>query len=404
MPMKRIFLIAGIVLAVLLIGFFAYYYFVYRPAVPENVVDIPLPPGQEVTLTPEEVQQGKTLEEKHEELRRELGITAQDDVVTVAKVLDRPVLAPTLSADGLALYFFDPKSGQFRTTDTVGANESSLVGGTFENVSRIKWAPTKDAVAISFTEGSVTKNVILTLEDQTLVELDPRIQYPVFSPDGLRIVYLFSDPESGQFKLSTALRDGTNAQALKSYRAGELQLHWFAEEGIAYGGVSSGFKAASVFSMDTRGERNRTLLGDAYAADMVFSPIGNRVVFSEAPRKPYITSLLLMDATGQNVVQTSLDTLARKCAWSSTGFTLLCGVPAFPDEQYTVPEDYEDEKWVTRDDLYRVNATTGEATQIVKHSQYTEGYDISDPFLSPEQDTLYFTRRNDGRLYAYYLP
>ncbi len=401
--MKRTFLIAGVILAVLLAGFLGYYFLIYRKAIPKNTVDIALPVSQNVELTAEDVRKGVTPEEKHEQVRQRLGVTAQN-AVSVVKVLDKRVMHPVLAADGSRILFFDPARKKFFSIKTNGDDEQALTGATFENIADLSWSDDRTAVVLTVGKGSAARFSVLTFGDQKVTELDPRVRYPVFSPDGLRLFYLFSDTKERVNRLSFSLRDGSQPKGLRSYRGGLMQLHWFGTEDVAYGGVSSGYEAASAYAMDTRSEKNRTLVADQYALDLNFSTNGKRMAFSQARRKPSQATLLLMDTDGKNVKETGLRTLARKCAWSKEGFVLFCGVPSSPADGHVIPEDYEAGQVITYDGLYRVNAETGENQVLVVPSQFSLGYDIAEPFLSQDLSKMYFIRRNDGKLYAYLLP
>ena len=101
--MKRAFLIAGIALVVLTVAFLTFYFLVYRPAVPQNAVDIAVPDEDDVELTSDDRDAGVTREEKHEEIRREQNVNA-DNAVTITKIIDREVMNPTLSGNGERIF------------------------------------------------------------------------------------------------------------------------------------------------------------------------------------------------------------------------------------------------------------------------------------------------------------
>ena len=137
--MKRAFLIAGIALVVLTVAFLTFYFLVYRPAVPQNAVDIAVPDEDDVELTSDDRDAGVTREEKHEEIRREQNVNA-DNAVTITKIIDREVMNPTLSGNGERILFFDPAEKEFLSTDLFGGDEDALTSASFEDVESVTWS------------------------------------------------------------------------------------------------------------------------------------------------------------------------------------------------------------------------------------------------------------------------
>jgi hypothetical protein len=54
----------------------------------------------------------------------------------------------------------------------------------------------------------------------------------------------------------------------------------------------------------------------------------------------------------------------------------------------------------TNDSFYKINLEAGSKEAIFQPGENDKSYDVSDLFLSPKEDYIFFTNRKDGMLYS----
>ena len=94
-------------------------------------------------------------------------------------------------------------------------------------------------------------------------------------------------------------------------------------------------------------------------------------------------------------------TLSDKCAWSKIKKDeLFCGVPTeIPDAIY--PDDWYKGSISFIDQIWHVNATTGEVHLLANLTQLSnKAIDVIDLALDPKENTLYFINKEDLNLWA----
>jgi hypothetical protein len=132
------------------------------------------------------------------------------------------------------------------------------------------------------------------------------------------------------------------------------------------------------------------------------------MIFTSSPKESSALALKLAWGDGSNIKDLAMNTLVEKCAFSSDSKTLYCAIPEPISTGFVLPDDWYDKKVITSDSFWKINTETGERTRIASQDEietlYGKTFDATDLFVSSDGTRLFFTARNDGKLYSLVLP
>jgi hypothetical protein len=132
----------------------------------------------------------------------------------VTKLTDEPVISPTPSFDGSAVWYFTSEGRLFRITgDGAAKDEYSLP--PLEGLVRVSWPPAgNDFISVINTSYGQAKK-FYDSNQKVYLPLSDRIENFDWMPDGKRIVYVFKSSD-GKETLSIANSDGTGYRNIAS--------------------------------------------------------------------------------------------------------------------------------------------------------------------------------------------
>lgn len=424
MTRKKLLLIVGGValLAVLIAG--AYWYFVKKQKA-VTVEDMALTADQQkrLTLTEEEKKKNLTIEEKSKQLidkkksdviKKILGQQVKKEkkpevkVVSIIKISDELVTAPTFSADQKKILYFDTKEKEFYQMGLNGENESAITKNNFQNVEKILWAQSKDKILITSrnNEKKVSENSVFDLASQNTQKIDSKFQNSIISPAGNQIAYIYTESDKNIYNLSIADTDGKNWRKAGLLSGSEGVLSWVTAGRLVFYNPPKSRSSSNLFIYDaTEGKDSFVYLIDKFGFTASISPDGKRIIWTQAEkgtRKPALYAGEL--AKGQNGTRISFNGIADKCAWQPDNTTVICGIPDNFSNYYYQPEDWISGEFISKDSFYQINTKTNEVTKIAGSEQFTKEYDVDKPMVSTDGKRMYFIRKHDKKLYALVLP
>lgn len=142
------------------------------------------------------------------------------------------------------------------------------------------------------------------------------------------------------------------------------------------------------------------ILGPHTGLSTLPSPKGDRVLFSYVYKGKLFTSVISMSA--RTITPLPVTTLAEKCAWSTDGNTIYCGVPTavtkdLPDSWYQGVDTFSDRLW-------KIDLATRLATLITDPTTISGvRIDMVSLTLDALDDVVVFTNKIDNSIWAYDL-
>lgn len=231
-----------------------------------------------------------------------------------------------------------------------------------------------------------------TPADQTTLETTLKTTKGSLSPDNKKIVYQIADSKNNT--LFTSDPEGKNQKVLvKNFKLRDVVLKWAKTNQIAITAKPSGLVLGSLWILDPRNLNITKLMDSFLGLETLFAPDGLGFIYSytdQNGQKPKLGVFKNSIARDFN----NIFTLVDKCAWTNDSINIYCAIPREWPDFLTAPDDYYKNIFSTNDDLWKINAETGEKNLI-----FQEIGDISNPQLSADDSNLIFISRNSQFLY-----
>lgn len=419
---KKILIIIGFIILVLLLAFLLYLVFFKSPEVviepegPTTEVLPRLPVSREdwerMTVS-ERIQQDLPLVEwpdedllptekfstESEVIVAQIDEVAQGRKTWVSPVLIDPVKAATLSANGSSSIYYDPKTGYFYETDYLG-NKTLMSDQIFYNVQSINWAPSKDRAIIEYPDGF---KVMYDFNKGKQYTLPNNWEDFSWDPAGDRIAFKATSKYPENNWLSVSLADGSQAKPIEHLgeNADKVTMSWSPNNQVVAFSATGSPRGAWEQEMLLIGQNNEnfmSLIIDGRDFEPQWSPQGNKLVYSVYSAEfDYQPRLYIVDGQvnnpGANKKVLNLTTWAHKCVFNNEGSFLYCAVPReLPEGAGLVKELAEG----TRDDFYKINTETGSVSFLAEGAM--GGYNVQSIYVTETEDYLYFTDVDSQRL------
>jgi Tol biopolymer transport system component len=278
-----------------------------------------------------------------------------------------------------------------------------MTSDAFPEAEDIAWAPSKDKAIISFPYDS---KILYDFTQRKQYSLPKETAEFSFSPNSDKIAFKYKGENRDDRWLAVSNPDGSEAAIIEPLgdKDNFVSVNWSPNDQVIatyqqsadannsdiifLGQHDENFKSASVAGRDFRG---------------VWSPTGQKMVYSVYNAESnYSPKLWVMDAMGDNIGEhnTSLEiaTWADKCTFSSSNSSnIYCAVPKYLEAGSGLYPELADS---VPDDFYMINTTTGAKTLLavpISSSGYNN-FNAQDVYLSANEDYLYFTDKNTGKV------
>lgn len=413
MNRRRLLIIIGIVVFVVIIAVVLYFVLNRnnQTTVTEGGVETPAVGSEDVRLrlSDEESFSGKTQQQKESEIKASQNPNRSDfedvQVLTVRKVLDVPILGSTLANDGNGILYFDQRLGEFYRSSLDGGTQEQVTSrGSFTDLVDIKWANEKNAAILYFGTAEAKRLFAFNFSDQNFQNLGDEVSDAALSPDGSQIVYLFRNEQQGVSNISISNFDRSEWKVVKTYNNTTISLLWTAPFRFLASSEFTGYSENTLTSYNTQGEDPSVVIPGAYGLTYKASPDGNKLLYTVSSPRSSELFLFVTDLNGTFHKDLEISTFADKCAFAPDNITVYCAVPQQGNSDFVLPDDYKDGSFITDDSFFKINTETGEKERLGGANEFKTTYDASDVFVSNSGKTVYFTRRQDDRLYALIIP
>lgn len=227
------------------------------------------------------------------------------------------------------------------------------------------------------------------LLNETPIQNLAEITWPkVFSPDGKKIVYQKNN------SLFTSDSNGKNQRTLISdLKLKDIILKWPNTDNIAIVSKPSSAAVGGLWFLDARNLSIRKII-DNLGLEVLFSPDGKSFIYSYTDQNGQNLKLAFYDKNRNQKNINNVSTLVDKCVWSKNNIDIYCAVPKSWPDFAILPDDYYKNAFLTNDDIWKINTETGEKTLVFEYIG-----DISNLVLSEDENNIFFISKENQFLY-----
>ncbi|MAF13667.1 MAG: hypothetical protein CMI53_02110 [Parcubacteria group bacterium] len=411
---KRILLVIGFILAVILFGYLLYFFFL-KPVTPVTgpgpIVNTNVPPGGlpaagvNVNIPTATNVNGALPSDLTTDLGPPPpvppGVETASDVANggltkVTALTTSRSYQPTLAADGNNAIYYDKTTGLIYQINPSGKS-TLLTDQVFFEVDNFTWSPNKQKAVLEYPDGS---NVVYDFASKQQVTLPQHWKDFSFSPDSNELVLKSIGDSADSSWLAVTNSDGSNAKRLELLGDKDATVHtaWSPNNQIvAMYREDQDFNRQSLFFVGLNNENYKSTTVEGRGFSGQWSTQGDRLLYSvyssETDYKPTMWIVAAQgESIGQNRRSLSLQTWSDKCTFSNNDI-VYCAVPKSLSEGAGL---FSDELDTSPTDIYKVDLQTGFKTKIAIPQG---GHNIESLIVPSNQNYLYFQSKSDGRLY-----
>ncbi len=411
---RRIGLLIGFLAAVVLLGYGLYYVFL-RPTVEPGAIPTNTNTGTGNLPQAGTGTGGQTVTNVNGSLpgggtgitQGELGPTGQPITpgaspvatggLTQTKTLTRTkAYGAAISNDGVNPIYYDRTSGKFYRLAADG-NAIAVSDQTFYNVENVTWASDKNRAVLEYPDGA---NIVYDFASKRQVTLPKHWEDFAWSPNGQQLAFKSMGSSNETRWLAIANSDGSGAKKIEALgdKDSTVFTNWSPTGQIVAMYVEDkDFDHQNLYFVGQNKENFRSVTVEGRGLQSQWSPSGNALLYSAySSANNYRPSLWITgvsaDGGNEQRVALNIETWASKCTFANNT-TVYCAVPqSLPDGAGIFYKDLNE----SPTDIYKIDLATNSKTRIA----IPEGnHNIETIMVADDEQNLYFTSKNDGRLY-----
>ncbi len=321
----------------------------------------------------------------------------------LTKLADGPVSGSSLFA-GVAtstVRYVEKSTGHVYEITPDGKEKKRLSNTTILKTFNISWSSDADKLVMRYFDGDEGSLGAVKTFSATLNPLTnslegvflPRATVAVASsPSEDKIFYLIDGGETA----SGIISDFSNQKkrVVFSLPFSDFNVAWPSKNIISLLSKPSAFAGGVLYFLNPRSEKTEKIIGGVKGLTALVSPNGKKVIYSQTDGRGFKTKIL--DVSGRSMVDFYARTLPEKCAWSEKDEDIVyCAVPYSPPSA-DYPDDWYKGKISFNDSIAKIDIATGETKVLFSE----RGFDVINPFLSPDDGYFIFVNKKDGSLWS----
>ena len=300
-----------------------------------------------------------------------------------------------LSSDGARVLYAGKTSRIFEVDFTGGNQETAFT--PLKNLYKIIWAKDRNEFAAIYANPNGRKTFYYNTQTKQTSPYDAHIDSLAFSPAENKLAYHYQETGGGINNISLADPNGANASTVINTRLKEARITWITQSEIALSTAPSGLAPNVLWTLNVATQKLSTVLTDVYGLTALWSPDGERLLFSQTSQKGKGLSLSVTDKRGASVKKLDLTTLPEKCVFTKDQKNAVCAAP-LPVPDIVWPDDYYKNLYNAEEQLWSINLESGKKEML--YGLPGDGFDATNLLLSPQEDVVVFLNKKDGFLYS----
>lgn len=249
---------------------------------------------------------------------------------------------------------------------------------------------------------STTQTVTGELASATLSGsfLDDDIAHVALSPDGTKMFSLKKIRGRGAGVISSF--DGKSNQPVLDSAFSAWLPQWPSTQTVALAARASDGLMGSLYLLDIKTRALKTTLTKVPGLTALVSRDGGTVLYSESDsRRGNVLKTALWDVKKSASSDFTITTMPEKCVWGIKNKTFLyCGA-AVVVPQGSLPDEWYQGLVSFSDNIWKIDTGSGVVEFLASPQRDARtNIDLINPFLSDDEEYLFFTNKNDLTLWA----
>ena len=322
------------------------------------------------------------------------------------QISDKPVAGGIAFQNGSStvIRYVERGTGHIVETTDDSLESVKISNTTIPKVPQAIWSPNGQSVIMRYIKDgtdsiySFSANIVKATTTQDVSKnpksafLPANITQLSVSPSGDKIFYLINTEGDSVGAISNT--DGSNKNPIFKSAVTEWLVSWPNKETLALATKPSSGIPGYLFFLNSKTGVVSKVLSDINSLTALVSSTTKNILYSESGDD----SIKLNYYTLKNNQNKALSfrTLPEKCVWSKIEeFTVYCAVPkTIEDGEY--PDSWYQGFMSFNDNIWKIDLKTN-SSELVYNLQKESGeeFDIVDPFLSGDDEYLFFTNKKD---------
>ncbi len=312
------------------------------------------------------------------------------------------------SSNIVLVHFVERGTGNVYEVEPARDGETRLSNTTIPKIEEALWNKNGRKVIVRYAgddgDSIKTYSAALALKSADQAEgalfgsfLTENIRVVAVNPDQNKLFYLLQDSVGSTGIISEL--DGTRKTQIFDSLLQEWLVEWPTPTSVALTSKPSAGVPGFLFLLNTRtGALTRAISGIKGLTARV-NPTGTLALYGESSAQGLLLKIYsFRDASLREI---SVSTLPEKCLWSKNDpDTIFCSVPSYlPTGNY--PDDWYKGQVSFSDDIWKINSKTGAGELLARLKNSTaKNIDGINLFMSPKEDYLFFTNKNDFHVWS----
>ena len=320
------------------------------------------------------------------------------------------VAIATTSTPSVLVHFIERGTGNVYGVSPQSDTETRLSDTTIPKIEEALWDKTGTKVIARYAgdDGDSIKTYSASLTSQSTSTnqtigslqgsfLTDNISAIVANPDQNSLFYLLPN-SAGSTGIISGF-DGSKKNQVFDSLLKDFLVDWPTPTLVALTTKPSAGVPGLLFLLNTKTGGLIQAIAGVNGLTASVNPTGSLALYGESVAQGI--ALKIYSFKDGSTEETSVSTLPEKCVWSKIDPTILyCSVPSYlPAANY--PDDWYKGTVSFSDDIWKIDSATGAGQILVTLKNYAkQDIDGTNLFLSPKEDYLFFTNKNDFHLWS----
>jgi hypothetical protein len=318
----------------------------------------------------------------------------------IMAISEKGVVGAVFDKKNQDIKYYDSQNGTVWRISPEGKEKTQVSEAVLKGLKSVLWSPDNTKVLTIIEKNGRDFFYEYDYSSNKGIPLKEGLDSVTWDNIGAKIFYKYYDAVNNKRSLNIANPDGSSWQKIADIEARNISIESVPlSAAVSYWNFPSANEETKLQIVSATGGDARTIFSGKWGADYLWAPDGSKLIVSSlTENKGGSTTLGFVSLNGE-YQDLGVPTFASKCVWSQDSNTIYYTIPGGIPEGSIIPNDYNDNKFTTKDTFWKMNSSTGEKERIVEVKDINGQYDASNLFLSADESSLYFINKVDQKLY-----